>query len=101
MTELCLSKNTDTVYISRCSNPHNLGALSFSIIEQLAELKYVDILVHVQISIRRRCRGSGRAGNSLAPEAGAIPMVPQLHCLTAINVGVAIGYRAGSLEIVD
>jgi three-Cys-motif partner protein len=39
-------------------DPHNLGALSFSIIEQLAELKYVDILVHVQISIRRRCNGN-------------------------------------------
>ena len=33
---------------------HNLGALSFSIIEQLAKLKYVDILVHVSVSDLQR-----------------------------------------------
>jgi len=35
-------------------DPHNLGALSFSIIEQLAKLKYVDILVHVSVSDLQR-----------------------------------------------
>jgi len=30
-------------------DPHNLGALSFSIIEQLAKLRHVDILVHVSV----------------------------------------------------
>jgi three-Cys-motif partner protein len=35
-------------------DPHNLGALSFSIIEQLARLKRVDILVHVSISDLQR-----------------------------------------------
>jgi three-Cys-motif partner protein len=35
-------------------DPHNLGTLSFSIIEQLAKLKYVDILVHVSVSDLQR-----------------------------------------------
>jgi hypothetical protein len=35
-------------------DPHNLGALSFSIIEQLAKLKHVDILVHVSVSDLQR-----------------------------------------------
>jgi three-Cys-motif partner protein len=35
-------------------DPHNLGALSFSIIEQLAELKYVDIIVHVSVADLQR-----------------------------------------------
>jgi three-Cys-motif partner protein len=35
-------------------DPHNLGALSFSIIEQLAKLKYIDILVHVSVSDLQR-----------------------------------------------
>jgi three-Cys-motif partner protein len=35
-------------------DPHNLGALSFSIIEQLAKLKRVDILVHVSVSDLQR-----------------------------------------------
>jgi three-Cys-motif partner protein len=35
-------------------DPHNLGALTFSIIEQLAKLKYVDILVHVSVSDLQR-----------------------------------------------
>jgi three-Cys-motif partner protein len=35
-------------------DPHNLGDLSFSIIEQLAKLKYVDILVHVSVSDLQR-----------------------------------------------
>jgi three-Cys-motif partner protein len=35
-------------------DPHNLGALSFSIIEKLAKLRYVDILVHVSVSDLQR-----------------------------------------------
>jgi len=35
-------------------DPHNLGALSFSIIEKLAMLKHVDILVHVSVSDLQR-----------------------------------------------
>jgi three-Cys-motif partner protein len=35
-------------------DPHNLGALSFSIIEQLAKLKHIDILVHVSVSDLQR-----------------------------------------------
>jgi three-Cys-motif partner protein len=35
-------------------DPHNLGALSFSIIEQLANLRYVDIMVHVSVSDLQR-----------------------------------------------
>jgi three-Cys-motif partner protein len=35
-------------------DPHNLGALSFSLIEQLAKLKHVDILVHVSVSDLQR-----------------------------------------------
>jgi three-Cys-motif partner protein len=35
-------------------DPHNLGALSFSINEQLAKLKHVDILVHVSVSDLQR-----------------------------------------------
>jgi three-Cys-motif partner protein len=35
-------------------DPHNLGALSFSIIEQLAKLQRVDILVHVSVSDLQR-----------------------------------------------
>jgi three-Cys-motif partner protein len=35
-------------------DPHNLGALSFSIIEQLAKLRHVDILVHVSVSDLQR-----------------------------------------------
>jgi three-Cys-motif partner protein len=35
-------------------DPHNLGALSFCIIEQLAKLKHIDILVHVSVSDLQR-----------------------------------------------
>jgi three-Cys-motif partner protein len=35
-------------------DPHNLGALSFSIIRELAKLKYVDIMVHVSVSDLQR-----------------------------------------------
>jgi three-Cys-motif partner protein len=35
-------------------DPHNLGALSFSVIEELAKLKHVDILVHVSVPAERR-----------------------------------------------
>jgi three-Cys-motif partner protein len=35
-------------------DPHNLGTLSFSIIERLAGLKHVDILVHVSVSDLQR-----------------------------------------------
>ena len=35
-------------------DPHNLGTLSFSIIEQLSKLKHVDILVHVSVSDLQR-----------------------------------------------
>jgi three-Cys-motif partner protein len=35
-------------------DPHNLGTLSFSIIEQLAKLRYIDILVHVSVSDLQR-----------------------------------------------
>jgi len=35
-------------------DPHNLGALSFSIIEHLAKLKHIDILVHVSVSDLQR-----------------------------------------------
>lgn len=35
-------------------DPHNLGSLSFSIIEHLAKLKHVDILVHVSVSDLQR-----------------------------------------------
>jgi hypothetical protein len=40
--------------VSPLLDPHNLGALSFSIIEQLAKLKYIDILVHVSVSDLQR-----------------------------------------------
>jgi three-Cys-motif partner protein len=35
-------------------DPHNLGTLSFSIIESLARLKHVDIMVHVSVSDLQR-----------------------------------------------
>jgi three-Cys-motif partner protein len=35
-------------------DPHNLGALSFSIIQELAKLKRVDIMVHVSVSDLQR-----------------------------------------------
>jgi three-Cys-motif partner protein len=38
-------------------DPHNLGALSFSIIQELAKLKRVDIMVHVSVSDLQRNAG--------------------------------------------
>ena len=35
-------------------DPHNLGALSFSLIQQLAKLRHIDILVHVSVSDLQR-----------------------------------------------
>jgi len=38
-------------------DPHNLGTLSFSLFQQLARLKYVDVLVHVSVADLQRNAG--------------------------------------------
>ena len=38
-------------------DPHNLGTLSFSLFQQLARLKYVDVLVHVSVADLQRNTG--------------------------------------------